>query len=123
MIVCVLGVPVAATGKWRDPLTLPPRSVVFLVLSALATGTSWLSYFGTQRVGAASQVAPVDKLSVVLVALFAATFLGERRGARGVAGDRLCRNRGAPPQSAALRAGARPRWSQPRLQAESDPAV
>jgi bacterial/archaeal transporter family protein len=54
------------------------RTYLFLVLSGLATGASWICYFRALKVGSASQVAPIDKLSVVLVALFGAVFLGER---------------------------------------------
>lgn len=82
VIVAVLGAFVAATGKWRSPLALPPRSAAFLGLSALATGASWVCYFRALKVGDASKVAPVDKLSVVLVAVFAAAFLGERPAPR-----------------------------------------
>jgi bacterial/archaeal transporter family protein len=82
VILVVLGVFVAIAGKWRNPLTLPAQSGAFLVLSALATGASWLCYFRALKVGDASRVAPVDKLSVVLVALFAVVFLGERPAAR-----------------------------------------
>ena len=82
VIVAVLGVFVAATGKWSDPFTLPARSVTFLVLSALATGASWVCYFRALKVGEAAKVAPVDKLSVVLVAIFAVIFLGERPAMR-----------------------------------------
>jgi transporter family protein len=82
VIVAVLGALVAATGKWRNPLELPARSSAFLVLSALATGASWVCYFRALKVGDASRVAPVDKLSVVLVAVFAAAFLGERPAPR-----------------------------------------
>jgi transporter family protein len=71
-----------ATGKWRSPLTLERRTVVYLVLSGLATGASWVCYFRALKVGEASKVGPVDKLSVVLVAVFAFTFLGERPGGR-----------------------------------------
>lgn len=78
VVVAVLAMLVAATGKWQDPRTLSPRTVVFLTLSALATGASWLCYFRALKAGHASQVAPVDKLSVLLVAVFAVTFLGER---------------------------------------------
>ncbi|OJU90659.1 MAG: transporter [Burkholderiales bacterium 66-5] len=73
---------VLATGQWSNPLALPGRSMVFLVLSALATGASWVCYFRALQIGDASQVAPVDKFSVVLVALFAVAFLGERPGLR-----------------------------------------
>jgi transporter family protein len=66
------------TGGWQAPATVSPRSWLFLVLSGLATGASWLCYFRALKLGNASQVAPVDKLSVVLVAAFAAIFLGER---------------------------------------------
>jgi transporter family protein len=66
---------------WRqDALTLAnvtPRSWLFLVLSGAATGASWLCYFRALQLGKASQVAPVDKLSVLVVMLFAAMFLGE----------------------------------------------
>jgi transporter family protein len=82
VIVAVLGAFVAATGKWRNPLSLPPRSTVFLALSALATGASWVFYFRALKVGEAAKVAPVDKLSVVLVAVFAVVFLGERPAPR-----------------------------------------
>lgn len=57
-------------------------SAAFLVLSALATGASWVCYFRALKAGDASKVAPVDKLSVVLVAVFAAAFLGERPAPR-----------------------------------------
>ena len=78
VIVAVLAGFVYATGKWRDPTLLPHRSVLFLVLSALATGASWVCYFRALKVGPASRVAPIDKLSVVLVAVFAVALLGER---------------------------------------------
>ena len=77
-IVAVLGLFVAATGKWSNPLALPGRTLLWLLLSALATGASWLCYFRALQRGPASQVAPVDKLSVVLVAVFAFAFLHER---------------------------------------------
>ncbi len=57
---------------------LRPRTWIFLVLSALATGLSWLCYFRALQLGQASRVAPVDKLSVAFVILFAVVFLGER---------------------------------------------
>lgn len=68
-------------GKWSNPLALPPRALLFLALSALATGASWVCYFRALQLGQASQVAPVDKLSVVLVAIFGVAFLGERLSA------------------------------------------
>jgi transporter family protein len=78
VIVLTLGTLVCATGKWRNPWEIPGKSGTFLVLSALATGASWLCYFRALKLGDASRVAPVDKLSVVLVALFAVLFLGEQ---------------------------------------------
>lgn len=78
VILAVLGALVYCTGKWRNPMSLAPKSALFLVLSALATGASWVCYFRALKLGNASQVAPVDKLSVVLVAIFAVTFLAER---------------------------------------------
>jgi bacterial/archaeal transporter family protein len=81
VIVFVLGAFVTLTGRWRNPLNLPTRSISFLVLSALATGASWVCYFRALKLGDAAKVAPVDKLSVVLVAVFAVAFLGERPGA------------------------------------------
>jgi transporter family protein len=69
--------------------TIPPRSYVFLTLSGLATGASWLCYFRALKLGDAAQVAPLDKLSVVLVAIFAVIFLGERLTLRDAAGIAL----------------------------------
>jgi len=78
-IVFVVLIPfVWLTGKWSNPLAQSPRTLLFLGLSALATGASWLCYFRALQLGEASMVAPVDKLSVVLVAVFAVAFLGER---------------------------------------------
>jgi transporter family protein len=73
-----LAVFVVVAGKWQDPRTLSTRAVGFLVLSGLATGASWVCYFRALKLGDASKVGPVDKLSVILVALFAAVFLHER---------------------------------------------
>lgn len=65
-------------GKLHAPGPLSARTWVFLVLSGLATGASWVCYFRALKLGPASLVAPIDKLSVVLVAVFAVSFLGER---------------------------------------------
>ena len=89
VIVLTLGALMYATGKWQSPWDLPSKSVAFLVLSALATGASWLCYFRALKLGPASRVAPVDKLSVVLVAVFAVAFLGEHPGGREWAGIAL----------------------------------
>ena len=73
---------VAATGKWRATDGLTSRAALFLVLSAVATGASWWCYVRALKVGDASKVGPVDKLSVVLVAVFAVVFLRERLSPR-----------------------------------------
>lgn len=78
VIIVVLGAFVTVSGKWRNPAELPIRSAAFLILSALATGASWVCYFRALKIGEASRVAPIDKLSVVLVAIFAFVILGER---------------------------------------------
>lgn len=82
IILVVLSVFVVSTGKWGNPLQLPARTWIFLGLSGLATGASWVCYFRALKIGDASKVAPVDKLSVVLVAVFAVAFLGERPSLR-----------------------------------------
>jgi len=82
VILIVLAGFVYFTGKCSNPFDLHPKTWVFLVLSGLATGASWVCYFRALKVGDASKVAPVDKLSLVLVALFAVLFLGERPVAR-----------------------------------------
>jgi len=69
---------VALTGHWQDPGQVSGKTWVFLILSGLATGASWICYFRALKMGNAAQVAPIDKLSVVMVAVFAAVFLGER---------------------------------------------
>jgi transporter family protein len=82
VIIVVLGAFVAVSGKWQSPATLTTRSGLFLVLSALATGASWVCYFRALKIGEATRVAPIDKLSVVLVAIFAVIVLGERPSLR-----------------------------------------
>ena len=72
---------VSAQGAWSGMTELSNRTWIFLVLSGLATGASWLSYFRALQLGQASQVAPIDKLSVVLVAIFGLMFLGEKLSA------------------------------------------
>ena len=78
IILAVAAMIVTATGAWQPLADVPRKSWVFLVLSGLATGASWLCYYRALKLGPASGVAPIDKMSVVLVALFAAAFLGER---------------------------------------------
>lgn len=78
IIVLVLSLMVWGLGKWQNPLLLSGKTWLFLTLSALATGASWLCYFRALQLGQSSQVAPIDKFSVVLVTVFAVIFLGER---------------------------------------------
>ena len=78
VILLTLGLILVALGKFHSPGDLSGRTWAFLVLSGLATGASWICYFRALKVGPASLVAPVDKLSVVLVALFGVLLLGER---------------------------------------------
>ena len=82
VILVVLTAFVFFAGKWSSPLQLSRKTWTFLVLSGLATGASWVCYFRALKIGDASKVAPVDKLSLVLVAIFAVLFLGERPALR-----------------------------------------
>ncbi len=82
IVIVLLATFVGLTGKWSDPRALSGRTWLFLSLSGAATGASWVCYFRALQVGEASKVAPVDKLSLVLVALFAFAFLGERPSLR-----------------------------------------
>jgi transporter family protein len=78
VILLALGAILAGTGQWQPLATVSSRSYLFLVLSGLATGGSWVCYFRALKLGDAARVAPIDKLSVVLVALFGVAFLGEK---------------------------------------------
>ncbi|MBK7543639.1 MAG: EamA family transporter [Candidatus Competibacteraceae bacterium] len=78
IIILVLAAFVWLAGKWTNPLALSAKTWLFLTLSGLATGASWVCYFRALQIGEASKVAPVDKFSLVLVAVFAFAFLGER---------------------------------------------
>lgn len=82
VILAALAAFVTAAGKWSNPMDLSSRTWAFLVLSGLAAGASWVCYFRALQAGDASQVAPVDKASLVLVILFAYLFLGERPSSR-----------------------------------------
>lgn len=78
VILLVLAAILSATGEWQSPANISSRTYLFLVLSGLATGASWICYFRALKIGDAARVAPIDKLSVVLVALFGAIFLSEK---------------------------------------------
>lgn len=78
VILLVTGVLIWIRHEWQRPDNLSLKGVSFLVLSGIATGLSWLCYYRALQTGPASRVAPIDKLSVVLVVLFAMLFLGEQ---------------------------------------------
>ncbi|MFK3963713.1 EamA family transporter [Ensifer adhaerens] len=78
VILCVIAAIVAATGQWQKPSEISGRTWLFLALSGLATGASWLAYFRALKLGDAARVAPIDKLSIVMVAIFGVLFLGEK---------------------------------------------
>lgn len=78
VILGVAGGIVVATGQWQAPNQVSGKTWLFLVLSGAATGLSWLCYFRALKLGDAARVAPLDKLSVVLVAVIGVLFLGEK---------------------------------------------
>ncbi len=78
VILVVAAFIIFARHEWQRPDTLSAKGVIFLVLSGVATGLSWLCYYRALQTGPASRVAPIDKLSVIFVVLFAVSFLGER---------------------------------------------
>ena len=86
VILAAISMMLAVTGQWQKPSSVSGRSYAFLILSGLATGASWLCYFRALKLGDAARVAPVDKLSVVLVAIFGVIFLGERLSGANWAG-------------------------------------
>jgi bacterial/archaeal transporter family protein len=89
VIIGCLAAFLAATGQFQSLGTISTKTYVFLVLSGLATGASWVCYFRALKLGDAARVAPIDKLSVVLVAIFAVAFLGERPSVPNWAGIAL----------------------------------
>jgi transporter family protein len=78
VILAVIAAIVFSTGQWQPPSTISGKTWLFLCLSGLATGASWLAYFRALKLGDAARVAPIDKLSIVLVAIFGVIFLGEK---------------------------------------------
>ena len=88
VVAVVLSLLLAATGKltWSQLASLAPAGLGALVLSGLATGASWLCFFQALQVGPVSQVAAIDKLSVVLVAILGVTLLGEELSLQGCLG-------------------------------------
>ena len=86
LILALVTAVAVATGAIQPISTVSARTWIFLGLSGLATGASWLCYYRALKLGPASGVVSIDKLSVLLVALFAVVFLGERIDARGGVG-------------------------------------
>ena len=89
IVLITLALILFATGKLSHPGPVSAKTLVFLLLSGLGTGASWLCYFRALKLGPATLVAPIDKLSVVLVALFGVVFLGERPSLNGWLGIAL----------------------------------
>jgi transporter family protein len=89
VIAAFAAVLVTVRGAAQPLSSLAPRTLVFLGLSGLATGVSWLCYYRALSLGQAAQVAPIDKLSIVLVALMGAAFLGESLSPRNWLGVAL----------------------------------
>ena len=89
IVLVALALILFATGQLSHPGSISSKSWIFLVLSGLGTGASWLCYFRALKLGPATLVAPIDKLSVVLVALFGVVFLGERPSLNGWLGIAL----------------------------------
>ena len=82
IITVILAAFVCLAGKWSNPLSLASKTLLFLALSGVATGASWVCYFRALNIGEASKVAPDDKLSLVLVAIFAFFLIHERPSVR-----------------------------------------
>ena len=89
VILGVLGVILVGTGQWQPLASVSQRTYLFLILSGLATGGSWICYFRALKIGDAARVAPIDKLSIVLVAVFGVLFLGEKLSGANLAGVAL----------------------------------
>ncbi len=78
VVIAALGAILFYTDQFQPLNSLSKKSVIFIILSGLATGASWVCYFRALKLGNASQVAPIDKLSVVFVAILGVMFLGEQ---------------------------------------------
>ncbi|MDD5505582.1 MAG: EamA family transporter [Candidatus Omnitrophica bacterium] len=78
VIIVFLGLLVGIRKEWENPLLLDRKCLVFLILSGIATGLSWLCYYRALKTGPASLVSPIDKLSLFFAVILAVLFLGER---------------------------------------------
>ncbi len=81
VIIAALCLFLTISGQWQKTSEISAKSWFFLILSGLATGASWIAYFRALKLGDASRVAPVDKLSIIMVAIFGVIFLGEKLSA------------------------------------------
>jgi len=77
VIVVVIAGIISMRGEWEKPSGIPMRGWIFLALSGIATGLSWLCYYRALQLGPVAKVAPVDKLSVALAIVLGVVFLGE----------------------------------------------
>jgi len=89
IVLAFTGCIVFSLREWQNPLKLPGRALIFLTLSALATGASWLCYYRALQLGPAAKVAPIDKLGVVFAMLLAFVFLGEKADLKTITGGLL----------------------------------
>ena len=89
VILLFAGLIVFASGNWQQPSSVSAKTWLFLVLSGAATGASWICYFRALKLGDAGRVAPIDKLSVVIVIICAWLFLGETLTPMKIAGGLL----------------------------------
>ncbi len=89
VILAVTAAIVTLRGEWQRPESISHKAILFLILSGIATGASWLCYYRALQMAPASRVAPIDKLSVALVIVLAALFLGEKLTLQTVLGGLL----------------------------------
>lgn len=89
VILMVTALIISFRGEWTSAEKINSHSLIFLILSGMATGASWLCYYRALQLGPASKVAPVDKLSVVFVIVLALIFLGERLSLKSAIGVSL----------------------------------
>ena len=78
VIIVMIGCILFCRNEWQRPQTIDVKTWLFLLLSGIATGLSWLCYYRAIQLGPISKVAPVDKLSVALAILFGIIFLSEK---------------------------------------------
>ncbi len=89
VILIIIALFVTWRGQWQRPVNLPRKDILFLILSGIATGLSWLCYYRALQMGPASRVAPIDKLSVVFAIILAVMFLGEPLSGKVILGGLL----------------------------------